>query len=92
MATKEVGKVLSKATNHADAIREAADQLYFLNQELKATAAPLHDVFTAKTVLETGLPYLCTTLLLCVVKDDTTYLHQHCLKYRIYNHPAVLLL
>ena len=54
MSTKEVGKVLSKASNHAEAIRESADQLFFLNQELQATISPVHDVTTARQVLETG--------------------------------------
>lgn len=58
MATKEVGKVLSKASNHAEAIRESADQLFFLNQELQATISPLHDVPTARQVLETGAQFL----------------------------------
>ena len=58
MATKEVGKVLSKASNHAEAIRESADQLFYLNQELQATSGPLHDVFTARDILETGVQKL----------------------------------
>ncbi|KAL3156281.1 hypothetical protein ABBQ32_012554 [Trebouxia sp. C0010 RCD-2024] len=53
-ATKEVGKVLAKARNHADSIRQAADQLFFLNQELQASSVPVHDVHTARQVLETG--------------------------------------
>lgn len=55
LATREVGKVISKANNHAEAIREAADQLFYLNQELQATCGPLHDVATARQVLETGM-------------------------------------
>lgn len=53
-ATKEVGKVLAKARNHADSIRQAADQLFYLNQELQASNVPVHDVHTARQVLETG--------------------------------------
>ena len=55
LATREVGKVISKANNHAEAIREAADQLFYLNQELQATCGPLHDVATARQILETGM-------------------------------------
>ena len=53
-ATREVGKVLAKARSHADAIRESADHFFFLNQELQASAVPVHDVHTAREVLETG--------------------------------------
>lgn len=53
-ATKEVGKVLAKARNHADSLRESADQLFYLNQELHASNVPVHDVHTARQVLQTG--------------------------------------
>ena len=53
-ATREVGKVLAKARSHAEAIRESADQFFFLNQELQASAVPSYDVHTAREVLETG--------------------------------------
>lgn len=53
-ATKEVGKVLAKARNHAESLRESADQLFYLNQELQASKVPVHDVHTARQVLQTG--------------------------------------
>ena len=53
-ATKEVGKVLAKAQNHAESLRESADQLFYRNQELQASNVPVHDVHTARQVLQTG--------------------------------------
>ena len=46
--------MLAKARNHADSIRESADQLFYLNQELQASNVPVHDVHTARQVLQTG--------------------------------------
>ncbi len=59
-ATREVGKVLAKTQNHSDAIRESADQLFYLNQELQACCVPAHDVHTARQVLETGTLWMST--------------------------------
>lgn len=59
-ATKEVGKVLARTRNHADAFRESADQLYYLNQELQSCCVPAHDVHTARQVLETGTASCCS--------------------------------
>lgn len=53
-ATKEVGKILATTHSHADALRESADQLYYLNQELQSCCVPAFDVHTARQVLETG--------------------------------------
>lgn len=53
-ATKEVGKILARTQSHADALRESADQLYYLNQELQSCCVPALDVHTAWQVLETG--------------------------------------
>ena len=62
-ATKEVGKILARTQSHADALRESADQLYYLNQELQSCCVPALDVHTARQVLETGTDcsghYLC---------------------------------
>ena len=50
-----MGKVLAKARNHAESLRESADQLFYLNQELQASNVPVHDVHTAREVLQTGV-------------------------------------
>ena len=62
-ATREVGKVLAKTQNHSGAIRESADHLYYLNQELQACCVPAHDVQTACQVLGTGTQHnkVCST-------------------------------
>ena len=50
-----MGKVLAKARNHAESLQESADQLFYLNQELQASNVPVHDVHTAREVLQTGV-------------------------------------
>ena len=61
-----MGKVLAKAQSHADAIRESADQLFYLNQELQAYNVPVHDVHTARQLLQTGIIGLYFLLHTCI--------------------------
>lgn len=76
-ATKEVGKVLAKAQNHADAIRESADQLFYLNQELQASGIPVHDVHTARQVLATGIIGPAPTVPTCIAYLNMQLLYNH---------------
>ena len=83
-ATKEVGKVLAKAQHHADAIRESADQLFYLNQELQASSIPVHDVHTARQVLDTGIIGPAATALpnhTCMASLSVELLHDHSIQY-----------
>ncbi len=53
-AVSEVSRVLGTAANHANALRDAADNLAYLHSELEATAVAHHDVATAMHVLQSG--------------------------------------
>ncbi len=53
-AVLELGRVLSVARGHCAALQQAADQLYYLNQDLQLAAVPIFDVATALELQQTG--------------------------------------